>query len=67
VNLLNPEVLVLGGGAFELPGYREAALENAELYSLSDLWRVCTVRSARAGTAVAALGAIRVAMQASTE
>lgn len=59
VNLLNPELLVLGGGAFELPGYREAALESAERWSMPEPWRVCDVRSARAGKAVAALGAIR--------
>ncbi len=61
VNLLNPDLLSLGGGAFELPGYREAALESAERWSLPDLWRVCAVRPARAGAAVAALGAARVA------
>ena len=59
INLLNPELLVLGGGAFELPGYREAALENAERYSLPDLWQVCTVRPTRAGPEVVALGAVR--------
>lgn len=64
VNLLNPELLVLGGGAFELPGYREAALENAERYSMSDPWRVCTVRPARAGAEVVALGAVRMAAEA---
>jgi glucokinase len=63
VNLLNPELLVLYGGAFELPGYREAALEMAERYTLPDLWRVCTVRPARAGSAVVALGAVRAATQ----
>jgi glucokinase len=63
VNLLNPELLVLYGGAFELPGYRDAALEMAERYSLPDPWRVCTVRSARAGAAVVALGAARAAVQ----
>ncbi len=61
VNLLNPDLLALGGGAFELPGYREAALESAGRYSMPDPWRVCAVRSARAGEAVAALGAIRAA------
>ena len=59
VNLLNPELLVLGGGALELPGYREAALETAEQYSLPDPWRVCTMRPARAGEAVVASGAAR--------
>jgi predicted NBD/HSP70 family sugar kinase len=61
VNLLNPELLVLGGGACELAGYREAALASAGRHSLPDLWRACTVRSVRAGEAVAALGAARAA------
>ena len=65
VNLLNPEALVLGGGALDLPGYREAALETAELWSLPDSWRVCTVRPVRAGEAVVALGAAREAARAS--
>lgn len=67
VNLLNPELLVLGGGALELPGYRDAALENAERYALPDPWRVCTVRPARAGAAVVALGAAREAARASAD
>lgn len=62
VNLLNPQLLVLGGGALELPGYREAALESAERYTLPDSWRVCTVRP---GAAVVALGAAREATRAS--
>ena len=64
VNLLNLELLALGGGAFELPGYREAALENAGRHSLPDSWRVCTVRPARAGAEVVALGAVRMAAEA---
>lgn len=61
VNLLNPELLVLGGGAFELPGYQKASTESAERWSMPEPWRVCDVRSARAGKAVVALGAIRAA------
>lgn len=59
VNLLNPELLVLGGGALELPGYCGAALETAERWSLPEPWRACAVRSVRAGEAVVALGAAR--------
>ena len=66
VNLLNPGLLVLGGGALDLPGYREAALETAELYSIPDLWRVCTIRPARTGAAVVALGAAREAARESS-
>lgn len=63
VNLLNPALLVLYGGAFELPGYREAALAMAERYTLPDPWRVCEARPARAGAAAVALGAVRTATQ----
>ena len=62
VNLLNPELLALHGGALELPGYRAAAMEMAERYALPDPWRACTVRTARAAraaAAVVALGAVR--------
>ena len=59
VNLLNPDLLVLGGGAFDLPVYHEAALESAERYSLTDPWQVCTVRTAHAGAEVVARGAAR--------
>lgn len=59
VNLLNPELLALHGGALELPGYRAAAMEMAERYALPDPWRACTVRTARAGAAVVTLGAVR--------
>ncbi len=66
VNLLNPDLLVLGGGALDLPGYREAALENAERWSLPDSWRVCDVRPFRAGTEAVALGAAREAARQSS-
>jgi predicted NBD/HSP70 family sugar kinase len=64
VNLLNPDLLVLGGGALQLPGYLEAALDNAGMYSLPELWRVCTVRTALSGQEAVALGAIRATRQA---
>jgi glucokinase len=66
MNLLNPDLLVLGGGAFKLPGYREAALQIAERYALPDSWRVCAIRTTRAGAAVVALGAAREAARASS-
>ena len=59
VNLLNPELLVLGGGAMDLPGYRDAATESAGLWSLPDPWRACEVRPVCAGAEVVALGAAR--------
>ena len=64
INLLNPELLVLGGGAFALPGYHEAALRSAELHSLPALWQACTLRPTGAGAPTVALGAVRAATRA---
>jgi predicted NBD/HSP70 family sugar kinase len=60
-NLLNPELIAVGGGALELPGYEAAALASAERHSLPESWSACAVRRVRAGEAVAALGAARAA------
>ena len=59
INLLNPSLLALGGGAPELPGYLEAARQAAERQSLPELWRACEVRRVRQGELTAALGALR--------
>src|SRR5207244_1582700 len=59
INLLNPSLLALGGGALELPGYLDAALQEAERHSLPDLWRACEVRRVRQGVLAAALRALR--------
>ena len=61
VNLLNPELLAVGGGTSTLPGYFESAVRSAEAHSLPELWRVCTLRRARGGAALVALGAARAA------
>jgi predicted NBD/HSP70 family sugar kinase len=62
INLLNPHLLVLGGGTLSLPGYGATALEFAQQYSLPGSYSACTLRLARAGKAVAALGAARAVM-----
>jgi predicted NBD/HSP70 family sugar kinase len=59
INLFNPSVVAVGGGALELPGYLEAALESAERHSMSELWKACEVRRVREGELTAALGALR--------
>ncbi len=61
INLLNPSGLVLGGGTLGLPGYLEAAKQTARDHSLPELWQLCTISTVRAGEAVAAMGAARVA------
>jgi predicted NBD/HSP70 family sugar kinase len=59
INLLNPAKLALGGGAWELPGYRESALASAREFSLPDLWDVCSISTVKSGGDVVALGAAR--------
>jgi glucokinase len=61
VNLLNPRLLVIGGGTVALPGYLDAALASAARAAMPDLWRACTVRAPRRGRALVALGAVRAA------
>jgi predicted NBD/HSP70 family sugar kinase len=59
IDLLNPSVVAVGGGALELTGYLEAALESARRHSMLEMWKACEVRRVRAGELVAALGALR--------
>lgn len=59
INLLNPAKLALGGGAWELPGYRESALASAQQFSLPDLWSACSISAVKSGGDVVALGAAR--------
>lgn len=59
INLLNPAKLALGGGACELPGYRESALASAQQFSLPDLWSACSISAVKSGGDVVALGAAR--------
>lgn len=65
INLFNPSLVAVGGGALELPGYLEAALQSAERHSMPEMWRVCEVRRVREGELTAALGALRAAREAS--
>ena len=43
VNLLNPDVIVLGGGTLAYAGYVEAALAQAETWSFPALWQCCRI------------------------
>jgi predicted NBD/HSP70 family sugar kinase len=61
VNLLNPSRLALGGGALDLPGYREAAERAAQRHAIPTLWNDCRVVRVAAGERVVALGALRLA------
>ena len=62
VNLLNPSRLALGGGAADLPGYRDAAERAARQHSIPALWNDCTMVRVAAGERVVALGALRAAL-----
>ena len=62
VNLLNPSRLALGGGAADLPGYRDAAERAARQHSIPALWNDCAMVRVAAGERVVALGALRAAM-----
>ncbi len=44
INLINPGLLVLGGGTLAYPGYFDSAMAAAEKYSLPDFWKTCSVR-----------------------
>lgn len=59
IDLFNPAVVAVGGGALELPGYLEAALESARRHAMPELWRACELRRVRQGEMTAALGALR--------
>jgi predicted NBD/HSP70 family sugar kinase len=61
INLLNPELLILGGGTLKFPGYYEAALESSAQHSMPQPWQACTIRRPREEELVVALGAIRFA------
>ena len=59
VNLFNPDRLVLGGGALELPGYEAAALAALQAMALPPLLAACELRRSDAGPEVVARGAMR--------
>jgi predicted NBD/HSP70 family sugar kinase len=57
VNLLNPELIVLGGGTLAYIGYVEAALAEAEVWSFPALWQCCRIVVSPHGERLVALGA----------
>jgi glucokinase len=61
VNLLNPHLLVLGGGTMSLPGYESALRDAVARYALPPLLASCELRRAAGGPSVVALGALRAA------
>lgn len=61
INLFNPAKIALGGGTLDLKGYEEEAYRSAKQFSLPELWRACSLTKVKAGDAVVALGAMRIA------
>jgi len=61
VNLLNPHLLVLGGGTLSLPGYEDALREALQQHALPPLLAACELRHVAGGAAVVAKGALRAA------
>jgi predicted NBD/HSP70 family sugar kinase len=57
VNLLNPDLIVLGGGTLAYTGYVAAALQQAEASSFPALWRCCRVIVSPHGERLVARGA----------
>ena len=57
VNLLNPDLIVLGGGTLSYAGYVDAALESAQAWSFPALWECCHVSVSPHGDRLVALGA----------
>lgn len=62
INLLNPHLLVLGGGTMLLPGYADAMRAAIQDYSLPPMLEACELRDARGGPTVVAMGALRAAL-----
>ena len=57
VNLLNPDLIVLGGGTLGYAGYVAAALQQAEVSSFPALWQCCRVIVSPHGERLVARGA----------
>jgi hypothetical protein len=53
--------LELGGGTLDLNGYEAEAYGAAKQFSLPELWRACSLPKVKAGDAIVALGAMRIA------
>ena len=62
VNLLNPDLIVLGGGTLAYPGYVAAALQQAEASSFPALWQCCAVMVSPHGDRLVARGAANAAV-----
>ncbi len=64
VNLLNPDLIVLGGGTLSYAGYVGAALESAQAWSFPALWQCCRISVSPHGERLVALGAALAAASA---
>jgi predicted NBD/HSP70 family sugar kinase len=67
INLLNPELMILGGGTLNYPGYYQAALDSGAQHAMPEPWKACTIRRPREQELVVALGALRYAQTRSMD
>lgn len=66
INLLNPELVVLGGGTLRWQGYLKAALTSAQKHALPDLWDVCRIDTRVDDPDLVARGAMYAASSSAT-
>ncbi len=60
INFLNPDLVAIGGGVLNLPGYWSAIQEHIQRFSLTAAWNTCTLQKIE-DKKVVALGAIKYA------
>jgi len=61
INILNPNIISLGGGALKYKYFYESAVESAKKFALPELWAECKIGRVRRIDHVVVLGAQRYA------
>lgn len=67
INLLNPNIIVVGGSTTTYRGYMHTAIETARKYALKESFNICQVIEPKDLKRIVALGARRFAMKISEE
>lgn len=63
INILNPNMVVVGGKTATFPGYMDKAIDTARKYTIKDAFDCCKIVSPKDRDRVVALGARRFAYQ----